>query len=252
MFRDILVVISILFIFVSQGFALDESESMHFEAEEIWAPEMSEAESEETELSALYHLDFIPQNGEDGEDFMDRNDFDVPSFWVSDIEPRFHANYMLAGEFNSGFFGLRKKELSHLSTAQKKSIRRLKVHWSVFKYPGHENWSNKKKRRQALAVVVSFGQPTVEKVPYFIGFLFSKTAKMGEYYKPSRFSRVGRYTTLGAPEVKQWQISNIDLEKHFRTAFPGVAYPGVSGLALEVDTRGMNGVGALKYLSLTR
>jgi len=202
--------------------------------------------------NSIWSFAFQSPHNEEAPDFLERNKFDVPSIFVIDLEARFSGDAMLVGEDSSGFFGLRKRELDDLTQAQKSQIQKMKVDWAVMKYPPHENWGNKKKRRQSLAVVISFGRPSVEKVPYFIGFLYSKNAKPGVYYVPSRFKKVGRYTSLGHLPQGQFKSETIDLKKHFIKAFPGVAYPGVSGLALEVDTRSMSGVGAIRSIEFQR
>lgn len=198
---------------------------------------------------ALYSIDFTNFSGS-ANSYLSSKGYEKASFFVSDIAAKKKNGYLQVGKRRDGFFGLRKKELTELPAAQLRRIQTMKLNWASISYASDENWLDEDKRRQTIGIVVSFGGKTSAGVPYFIGFVLSKTGPIGRYFKPTRYSEVGRYTTVAQPGEGQFVQNTIDLKDHFSKAFPGVEYPGVSGLAIEVDTRSMEGLGAVKSISL--
>ena len=211
--------------------------------------EPSTQEPPEPAASPTYQLDFTQNFSKSADDVLDEMGFEVPSIFISDIEPRFAGGSLLIGKFNKGFYGLRKKEITEIPAEKKRAIKKMNLSWGVAKYPSGENWDNSKKRRNSVGVIVSFGGKTSAGVPYFLGFVLTKTAKPFQYFRPSRYGDVGRYVTLSNPPERVFLDSKVDLKKHFHAAFGSdVPYPGVSGIGLEVDTRGMSGVGGIKKI----
>jgi hypothetical protein len=211
--------------------------------------------SDNSPQAIVHRLDFTQDFNESAKDVLESLGFEVPSFFVSDIDARFSEKGLVVGSKNRGYYGLRSSAIRNFPVAlgkNPKRITRLKLEWGIEQYPRKENWNKKKKRRNSIAVVISFGPKTSEGSPYFIGFVLAKTGTVGQYYIPSRFKRVGRYTIVAKPvEGKVW-TSYLELKKHFTRAFgANIAYPGVSGVGIEVDTRGMTGVGFLSTLELS-
>lgn len=198
---------------------------------------------------ALYSIDFTNFSGSSNS-YLSSKGYEKASFFVSDIAAKKKNGYLQVGKRRDGFFGLRKKELTDLPAAHLRRIQTMKLNWASITYASDENWLDEDKRRQTIGIVVSFGGKTSAGVPYFLGFVLSKTGPIGRYFKPARYSEVGRYTTVAQPGEGQFVQNTIDLKDHFSKAFPDVEYPGVSGLAIEVDTRSMEGLGAVKSISL--
>ncbi|GEM_PF-1779130 len=221
--------------------------------------EVGDSEGEEEEEPApaepvpssapAYQIDFTQSFSSPAEDVLDDMGFEVPSIFISDIDARFAAGAMLVGRFSKGYFGLRKKQITEIPEEKRRALKRMKLSWGIAKYPPGEDWNNSKKRRNSVAIIVSFGKKTSAGVPYFLGFSLTQTGEIGRYFRPSRYGDVGRYVTLAQPAAKVFLESDVDLKQHFHAAFgSSVPYPGVSGLAIEVDTRGMSGVGGIKKI----
>ena len=226
-----------------------EQSSPGIEGLEGSSSNMNNQVTEKTAASPSYQIDFTQNFTKSASEILDKMGFEVPSIFIKDIEPRFKIGSLVVGKGNSGFYGLRKKEITEISEEQKRAIGKLDLTWGVLSYPPGEDWNSKNKRRNSVGLMVSFGGKTSAGVPYFLGFLLTKTAKPFQYFKPTRYAEVGRYVTVGNPPEKTVMQTSIDLRKHFASAFgSNVPYPGVSGIAIEVDTRDMSGVGFIQKI----
>ena len=211
---------------------------------------------QESSPQKLRHkLDFTLDYNDSAKDVLKSFGVEVPSFFVSDIDARFSDKGLVIGSKNRGYYGLRSSAIRNFPEALRenpKKITQAKLVWGVERFPQKENWNRKKKRRNSIAIVISFGPKTSEGSPYFIGFVLSKTGEIGRYYVPSRFKKVGRYTIVAHPKEGVILTSDLDLKAYFTRAFgANIAYPGVSGVGIEVDTRNMNGQGLLAALELS-
>lgn len=196
-----------------------------------------------------YQIDFAQNFSKSASEILDEMGFEVPSIFIKDIAPRFQSASLIVGNSNRGFYGLRKKEITEISEEQKQALGKMTLTWGVSSYPPGENWSQKNRRRNSVGLIVSFGKKTNAGVPYFLGFVLTKTGKPFEYHRPTRYGDVGRYVTLANPPINTMMQTNVDLRKHFKAAFgTGIPYPGVSGIAIEVDTRDMSGVGFIQKI----
>jgi hypothetical protein len=191
--------------------------------------------------------DFAKDQSINARKFLKELGFRVPTIFVSDIRPRFFNNALIMGSSDEGFLGLRARRFRDLSAEESLSINEMVVEWGVLQFPPQEDWTQRRKQRSSVGILVTFGKQTSSGAPYFIVFNLTRTGELGRYYKPPRFRSVSRLITIAHPSAGELITSQIDLEDHFNKAFgPDLEYPGVSGMVLQVDTRSMSGVGAIR------
>lgn len=138
-------------------------------------------------------------------------------------------------------FGFYAKELTPQEATH------LRIEWGVEKYPEGSDW-DQKIRREAIAVIVSFGTEKISSgslfvpnLPYFISIFLEKNAQPKKLYEGRYFKEGGRYYCASEPSL--WYetiVSEIDLSDLFERSFQKKILP-ITGIAMEVDTSATKG-----------
>ena len=122
----------------------------------------------------------------------------------------------------------------------------VEIDWGVKKHPEGASYEQGL-RNEAIMVIVFMGderRPSgsmlIPNSPYFIGlFLCSGDDRRGHPYLGSYFKKSGRYVCLDSPEPGEIVTSRFNLLDGYRTYFDKERddNPGISGLAVSVDTQ---------------
>jgi len=128
----------------------------------------------------------------------------------------------------------------------------IEIDWGVNKHPSGASYEQGV-RNEAIMVIVFMGdenQPSgsffIPDSPYFIGlFLCSGDDRINHAYVGSYFKKSGRYVCVDKPSEGEMVTSRLDLLEAYRTFFDQERDddPGISGLALALDTKKAGGNG---------
>ncbi len=128
----------------------------------------------------------------------------------------------------------------------------IEIDWGVDKFPAGASYE-KGVRNEALMVIVFMGderQPSgsmfIPDSPYFIGlFLCHGDDKTNFPYIGSHFKKGGRYVCVDRPAAGTQVTTRFNLFEAYRAYFDKeqAADPGISGIALAVDTKKADGGG---------
>ena len=129
----------------------------------------------------------------------------------------------------------------------------IEIDWGVNKFPAGASYEQGV-RNEALMVTIFMGderQPSgsmfIPDSPFFIGlFLCNGDDRMNHPYVGKYFEKGGRYVCTGRPDKGETVTSRINLLEAYRMFFDKEQDddPGVSGLALMLDTKKASGNGA--------
>lgn len=130
---------------------------------------------------------------------------------------------------------------------------RVEIDWGVDRHPQGVSYEQGV-RNEALMVIIFLGDERVSSgsllipdTPYFIGlFLCSGDDRMSHPYVGDYFRKSGRYVCLDRPRPGVAVTSSFDLLEAYRDYFDKERDddPGISGLALTVDTQKADGDGS--------
>lgn len=122
----------------------------------------------------------------------------------------------------------------------------IEIDWGVNKHPSGASYEQGV-RNEAIMVIVFMGDENqssgsflIPDSPYFIGlFLCSGDDRINHAYVGSYFKKSGRYVCVDRPSAGEIVTSRLDLLEAYRNFFDKERDddPGISGLALEVDTK---------------
>lgn len=122
----------------------------------------------------------------------------------------------------------------------------IEIDWGVNKHPSGASYEQGV-RNEAIMVIVFMGDENqssgsffIPDSPYFIGlFLCSGDDRINHAYVGSYFNKSGRYVCVDRPSAGEIVTSRLDLLEAYRNFFDKKRDddPGISGLALEVDTK---------------
>ena len=119
---------------------------------------------------------------------------------------------------------------------------KVKIEWGAIKYPRGASYEGKV-NNEALLVLVFFGEEKISSghlaipdSPYFIGLFLGRHDKLNKAYKGIYYHEGGRFVCLGNPKPGETIISEFDLADAFKRYFQKDEVPGISGVALEIDT----------------
>ena len=142
---------------------------------------------------------------------------------------------------NSRAFGIMPNEAVNLS-----DFSFIEIEWGVNRFPAGASYEQGI-RNEALMVIVFMGderQPSgsvfIPDSPYFIGlFICHGDDKTNHPYVGPYFKKGGRYVCVDRPSVGQTVTSRFNLIEAYRAYFDREQKhdPGISGLALAVDTK---------------
>jgi hypothetical protein len=121
-------------------------------------------------------------------------------------------------------------------------VTRLRIKWGIRQYP-HETSYEKQLNNEALMVYFFFGKEKVSSghilipdSPYFIGLFLCQEEQINFPYKGRYFHTGGRFVCLGKPPAGEMVVSEFDLDRGFKNYFGKEQTPGITGIALGVDT----------------
>ncbi|PCJ16267.1 MAG: hypothetical protein COB02_16575 [Candidatus Cloacimonadota bacterium] len=128
---------------------------------------------------------------------------------------------------------------------------KMSITWGVSKFTNNEDWENNK-QFNSLGLAVSFGTKKFSsggpfyypKMPRFIGYFISKTAKVNKRYLGKYYRKSGRLLCLSNSSNEV--TSNINLVEDFEKHFEGIKYDPITGFAFQVFSKGSNG--SLAYI----
>ena len=120
----------------------------------------------------------------------------------------------------------------------------VEIEWGVIRYPEGASYE-KRINNEAIMVHVFLGDEKVESgsllipdAPYFIGLFLCRDDRVHHPYVGRYFRKGGRYVCLGGPEPGEIVTTRYALLDAYREFFDidWQHDPGISGLAVEVDT----------------
>ena len=129
---------------------------------------------------------------------------------------------------------------------------RIEIDWGVVKHPDGASYEQQV-RNEAIMVMIFMGDERlpsgsmfIPDSPHFVGlFLCSGDDRVNHPYVGSYFKKGGRYVCTDRPELGETVTTRFDLLSAYRDYFDkeGDDDPGISGLALALDTKKASGGG---------
>lgn len=128
-------------------------------------------------------------------------------------------------------------------------VGKVRLNWGIIRYPENVAYS-RQVNNEALMVYfffgtekISSGHVLIPNSPYFIGLFLCEDDRTNFPYKGRYFHASGRFVCLGKPKPNESITSEFDLDSAFKTYFQKEKTPGITGVALGVDTSKAGGGG---------
>jgi hypothetical protein len=128
-------------------------------------------------------------------------------------------------------------------------VGKVRLNWGVIRYPENVAYS-RQVNNEALMVYFFFGKEKISSghvlipnSPYFIGLFLCQDDRANFPYKGRYFHASGRFVCLGKPKPNETITSEFDLDSAFKNYFQKDKTPGITGVALGVDTSKAGGGG---------
>jgi hypothetical protein len=128
-------------------------------------------------------------------------------------------------------------------------VTRVRIKWGIRQYPQETSYE-KNLNNEALMIYFFFGTEKVSSghllipdSPYFIGLFLCHEEQVNFPYKGRYFHAGGRFVCLGKPPVGEMVESEFNLDSGFKNYFGKQQTPGITGIALGVDTSRASGNG---------
>ena len=118
----------------------------------------------------------------------------------------------------------------------------VRVEWGVVKYPRGASYEAEV-NNEAIQVLIFFGYEKISSghlvlpnSPYFIGLFLGRHDMPYKAYKGKYYQQGGRFVCMGNPLPGETVVSEFDLVYAFKRYFQKDEVPGITGVALAMDT----------------
>jgi hypothetical protein len=127
-------------------------------------------------------------------------------------------------------------------------VERLRVAWGVSKFPQGADWEHLI-NRTAIAVMVTFGHERISSglpfglfaAPYFISPFIGEKETADKIYTGRFWRKGGRYVCVKCPNPGAAIITDLNVDRLFKSLFGKTVTPPVTAMAFQMNTKNTQG-----------